>query len=100
MSFERYGLPDNPFGGEMLEPLDSPANSSYYVTVEGFAEKKPDIDKWATTKITKPQFFLICGPRFTGRTSIANYIADKMPKGDTPKGDKQEHLKVTLRVPT
>ena len=100
MSFARYGLQDNPFGGELVNPLDCPNHLSYYVTVDGFGEQKPKIDDWAGKPMTKTQFFLISGYTGTGRTSVCNYIAEKFRCNyieDDPQNDRNI-LKVNINI--
>lgn len=91
--YSRYGLTENPFVSE--QALDAPPDPlTHFLTVDGFGEQKPEIDRLATEeqarlsqnggqrpdaenpqKPKRNQFFLIHGNKGTGRTSVSNYIA-------------------------
>jgi hypothetical protein len=93
--YSRYGLTTNPFVSE--QALDAPPHPlTHFLTVDGFGEQKPLIDRLAseeetrlaalnqngnpntssnsTSSLKRNQFFLIHGNKGTGRTSVSNYI--------------------------
>jgi predicted ATPase len=77
MSLSFYGLDVDIFGDEYIDPLRCPEQLDKYVKVEGFGEHKDSIDKLFADSKPLNRFFLIYGQQGTGRTSVANYIAEK-----------------------
>jgi hypothetical protein len=93
---QRYGLENNPF--EFSEAPLTPGSSPGYVAVEGFADRKADIDNWAANPINSSHLFLIYGESGMGRTSVLNYIESKFKENQLQHNKKDKLLTIVQRV--
>ena len=95
-------LKENPFSGSFQSPLFPERDNDLdrlYASVDGFKQATTDIDKWsiaAGRPRTKPFVALIFGPKGSGRSSTARYIAYRCAaaiKGNAPAEANQDLLK-------
>ncbi len=88
--YSQYNITNNPFGGDFKQPLDYPKFAKYFVSVDGFGKQKQEIENLFLSPELNTKFILIYGPKGTGRTSIANYIANKFCPNGPPFKIKKE----------
>lgn len=79
MSLGRYGLKEHPFQGfegRFEVELDYSKQRDLYADIYGFREHRQRINNWFTRngKTDRPKFFVVEGPKGSGRNSVANYI--------------------------
>jgi hypothetical protein len=71
----------NPFAGKFQSPLEPERENeieNLYAFVDGLRGAKPQIDAWCSSTAqtrSKPFVALISGPKGSGKSSVANYVA-------------------------